>query len=137
MVDRPFFSAATADRIRAISRRGQATDMLLWRDAYTIRRTHRPEGWDSGTDPEDVTEPESGICQLVSNGPGPGDTQDAVIVGLTPYRVKIPAATTLDAATDLLVINGREFLVESVARGGENQRIVEAAITERNGGTTW
>jgi hypothetical protein len=138
VTDRPLFSTATATRLLGIDRRGQETEKLLWTDAYEIRRTTRPGGWDSGTTPENVTTAETGVCKLVSNGPGPGDSADgAVIVGLTPFRAKFDAATTLNASTDLLVINGREFLVDDVARGNANKTIVEASLTERNGGAGW
>lgn len=134
MVDRPFFSSATATKLLGIARRGDATAKLLWVDEYTIRRTTRPSGWDTGS-AETEAVLESGTCKLISTGPGAGDTADAVIVGLTPYRVRLPATTLLtDSGRDLITINGREFLVNDIARGDDNRTIVEASLTERTTG---
>ena len=125
----PFLDAAQVAQIKALPAQGFATAMAFWADAYEVWRTERPTGWDTGADPEDVRTVESGVGRLYEAGSG-GEQGDTVIVGFSPYRFRLPATTAL-TATDLLVVNGRAFLVESVSRGDAEDAIAEAFLRER------
>lgn len=130
---RPFrINEPEMQRYRAM---GYATVRLFWHDAYTILRTTRPEGWHDGIAAETADEVETGVGKLYESGTGNDMDSGGVIIGLAPYRFRMDATTDLrDTGSDLMVINGREFLVQSVTRSDEGDEIADVYLQERTEG---
>lgn len=128
----PFLTGADVAELRQLDRDGQATAMLFWADPFDVIRLDRDGGWDDGTSLETAPVAFPGVGALITGGAG-GDQADAVIVGLSPYRLEFDAA--LDVRdTDLIRVGGltgRVFLVDSIERGGVDALIATAHLRER------
>lgn len=129
-----FMSRDEFDFVGPLVEAGALTYINTFRDEYSVVHADRPDGWDRGEDDESATVIEAGYGRLIVDSAGPGDVTDTVIVNLTTARLHVPA-TSLLADIHRVTVNGRPFLVESVATLSRFGHLVkEASLTERNGG---
>lgn len=142
MSEPSFLSARTVAAIHRLERRGDATTIALaFVDTYEITRTTTvPDGSGGTTTTETVVEsltvgddfPNRGRCSLEvaqhrgTEAPAGG----GVVVSIATYTALLPIETVL-AAADTLTINGRDFAVIDVKRGGELDAFAEATLEAR------
>ena len=112
----------------------EATFKAFWTDAYVVWTLNRPDGWDTGAEPEGWHIVETGIGKLRPGGvAGPGDLADeTVIFNEAQYEFKVESTTVL-GTSDLLVTNGRVFHVDRVVRKSSERTVAKAHLTERVG----
>lgn len=132
MSEPSFLSARTVAAIHRLQQRGDATTIALeFVDDYEITRTTTvPDGSGGTTETDAVVE--SGRCSLEvtqqrgTEAPAGG----GVVVSIATYTALLPIDSVLTAA-DTLTINGREFDVIDVKRGGALESFAEATLEAR------
>lgn len=98
-------------------------------DTYdVIRMMSVPDG--SGGSTTQPVAIESGRCRLDVTTRGAERASGALIVAVSSYEAELPRSVDL-TATDTLVVNGREFAVIDIRRGGELDMFTIAGLEER------
>ena len=99
-------------------------------DTYDVVRMETVPDGSGGTTKEPVTV-ESGRCRLDVTTRGAERASGALIVAVSSYEAELPRSIDLKA-TDTLVVNGREFAVIDIRRGGELDMFTIAGLEERS-----
>lgn len=102
-------------------------------DAYEVVRVGDPvpDGIGGSIDPEPEVV-ETGRCRLQLSGrQGTENVQGVVVVATSPYTADLPIDSVVEE-TDTLRVNGREFEVISVGRGGGFDLFTAVGLEERS-----